>query len=390
MPDSEFGPRSDSLKRGKRAEAILAELFAGAGWSVDRQAGHGNSPRADLVVRRQGASDSYALEIKAAAEGRSDRLIPLWSQAYLQAARVAHGHHRPLAVVAAPRIAPRVAEHVLKFAAMHAPEAAAGVIDFAGLRMFRGPDLEGLDSESALPLRLKSSAAVESADLFSDLNQWMLKVLLAPEVPPNFLSASRQRFYKVPELAHAAKVSRISAQRFVQQLRREGYLHESAPYLNLVRREDLFGNWQVAASRRVKELPMRFLLRGNPQRDLRRMLKSDGACLALFAAAEAMKVGFVHGVPPHIYVQRLHSESISAWKNVAPAAAGEAPDFILRQPSAPQSVFRGVVRIDDAPVSDILQVWLDVSSHPSRGREQADLIRRRILDAVITGKRASE
>ena len=131
---------------------------------------------------------------------------------------------------------------------------------------------------------------------------------------------------------------------------------------------------------------MRFLLRGPPQRDLRRLLKSDSACLALFAAAEAMKVGFVHGVPPHIYVQQRHAEDISAWKNVAPAEAGEAPDFILRQPSAPQSVFRGIVRIDDAPVSDILQVWLDVSSHPSRGREQADLIRRRILDPVIGEK----
>jgi hypothetical protein len=31
------------------------------------------------------------------------------------------------------------------------------------------------------------------------------------------------------------------------------------------------------------------------------------------------------------------------------------------------------------PSSDILQVWLDVSQHPSRGKEQADLIWRRVL-----------
>jgi hypothetical protein len=35
--------------------------------------------------------------------------------------------------------------------------------------------------------------------------------------------------------------------------------------------------------------------------------------------------------------------------------------------------------------SDVLQVWVDVAVHPSRGREQADLIRRRVLHRVIDG-----
>jgi hypothetical protein len=36
---------------------------------------------------------------------------------------------------------------------------------------------------------------------------------------------------------------------------------------------------------------------------------------------------------------------------------------------------------------DVLQVWIDVASHPSRGREQADLIRKRVLQRVIEGGR---
>jgi hypothetical protein len=32
---------------------------------------------------------------------------------------------------------------------------------------------------------------------------------------------------------------------------------------------------------------------------------------------------------------------------------------------------------------DVLQVWLDVAAHPSRGREQADMIRKRVLRHVI-------
>jgi hypothetical protein len=93
----------------------------------------------------------------------------------------------------------------------------------------------------------------------------------------------------------------------------------------------------------------------------------------------------VEGVPPYVYVQRLGPANIAAWKNMVPADQGEQPDMILRQAPAPQSVFRGLVRLDDLPVCDILQVWLDVSSHPSRGREQADLIRDRILDQIIRG-----
>ena len=61
------------------------------------------------------------------------------------------------------------------------------------------------------------------------------------------------------------------------------------------------------------------------------------------------------------------------------------PDLILRQAPSPQSVFRGLVRPNGMAASDVLQVWVDVSSHPSRGREQAELIRKRILNRIIEG-----
>jgi hypothetical protein len=376
--------RSSAPSREKQAEDLLEELFSQAGWRVRRNVRRHGHSRLDMVVSR--GKVSYAIEVKASAEGRGDRLIPLWSQACLQAARAAGEHDPPLAVVAAPRISPRVANQVLDFASEYAPDAAAGVIDFSGLRLFRGPHLEGLDSEGdCLPAAAKSVHS-ESADPFSDLNQWMLKVLLAPELPDNLLSAPRGQYRNASQLARAANVSVMSAFRLVQQLQRDGYLHESEPYLNLVRREDLFKRWQAASARRVKEVPMRFILRGDPQVELKRMLRSSRACLGLFAAAEALHFGFVRGVPPYVYVQRLGPASIAAWKNVVPAEAGEQPDVILRQAPAPQSVFRGLVRANEMPVSDILQVWLDVSSHPSRGQEQADLIHDRVLEPVIRGE----
>jgi hypothetical protein len=215
----------------------------------------------------------------------------------------------------------------------------------------------------------------------------MLKVLLAPEVPEELLSAPRGQYRNASQLAAAAKVSVMSAFRFVQQLQDEGYLSESGQYLSLVRREDLFRRWQASAERSVKEAPMRYLLKGDPRAQLRKMLSSGRACLALFAAAEALKLGFVEGVPPYVYVERVQPSSLSAWKNLRPCEPGEPPELILRQALAPQSVFRGLVRPDGMAASDVLQVWVDVASHPSRGREQADLIRKRVLERVIKEKR---
>lgn len=367
--------------RGRQAEAALSHLLSAAGWRVRRhdQEPDGRSP--DMMIRK--GDVSYAVEIKAAAEGRGDRLIPLWSQAFLQASHFARDAHPALAVVAAPRISPRVADQVLSFAARFAPDAAAGVLDFEGLRVFRGPMLEDLNSLESASHPIKSHLQNELPDLFSDLNQWMLKVLLAPELPEGLLAAPRGHYHNASQLARAAHVSVMSAFRLLQQLQREGFMHESDRYLRLVRREELFHRWRAASARRVSDAPMRFLLQGDPALDLRQILRGGRACLALYAAADALGLGFVKGIPPHVYVQRHSAMRAGAWKIIRPGLPGEAPNLILRQVPAPQSVFRAVVSQNDLPISDIIQVWLDVSSHPSRGQEQADFIRRRVLDRVI-------
>jgi hypothetical protein len=214
----------------------------------------------------------------------------------------------------------------------------------------------------------------------------MLKVLLAPELPETLLSAPRAEHRNASELARAADVSVMTAYRFVQLLRNEGYLHESAPHLNLVRRQDLFSRWQGSVQRPVQELPMRFVLRGDVGAQIDKVLGRGGACLALFAAADALKLGVVEGVPPHVYVERLPGTDRSPWKELRPCRPGEAPDLILRKAPAPQSVFRAAVPREGIAAADVLQVWVDVASHPARGREQADLIHKRVLRPIIEGK----
>jgi len=374
---------SPAEKRLRRAESMLAEMFEQARWRVERQP-QVDEDAADMIVRN-GKGVVYVVEVKAGVEGRSDRLVPLFAQSVLQASRAARNKAKPLAVVAAPKINDRAAHQVLNFAARYAPNVAAGVMDFEGLRLFRGPGLEAVNAESEQASLKASKSPRVSGHLFSDLNQWMLKVLLAPEIPERLLSSPRAQYKNASQLASAAEVSMMSAFRFVQLLRDEGYPSESEKFLRLVRRKELFRRWQASAVRSVKEIRMKYLLKGDPRAQLRKVLSSGRACLALFAAADALKLGFVEGVPPYLYLERLEPSSLSAWKNLRQCESGERPDLILRQAPAPQSVFRGLVHSNGIAVCDVLQIWVDVDSHPSRGVEQADLIRKRVLEAVIKG-----
>lgn len=373
------GSAAQSL--GMHGERFVSNLFAKGGWSVRKNPFRSTGASAGFVIQQ--GEISYVVGVKAASEGRGDRLIPLWSQAWLQAARAAQPGQHPLAVVAAPRIPPRVADQVLQFAADYVPGAAAGVVDFAGLRAFRGPFLDDLNRDGPYERAMSPVPSAAPINIFSDLNQWMLKVLLAPDLPADLLAAPRGRYRNASQLAKAADVSVMSASRLVRELQRDGFLHESSKYLELVRRPELFDAWRSSAPRRVRESGFRFPLPEDPSRRLATAVNATGGCLGLFTAADALGIGFVHGVPSYVYVQPSGAEVEHAWKNLDRALPGEAPDLIIRVAGAPNSIFRGAVVREGVLVSDVLQVWLDVSSHPSRGSEQAEIIRQRVLKDVI-------
>lgn len=368
--------------RHKMAGDIVAQAFSEAGWKViARESAFG--PKIDLLV--EGPNISYTVEVKAVSEGRGDRLIPVWSQAYVQARHYAQDRYRPLAVVAVPRIGQRDADKLIDFAREYAPDAGLGIIDFDGLRIFRGAGLESLNSEIKPKPELYINAGPKHPNLFSDLNQWMLKVLLAPQIPENLLSAPRLKFKNASQLAEAAQVSVMTAFRFVEQLKEAGYLHESDRFLSLVRLADLFQRWQSAALSPIREIPIKFILRGDPEKELNQILDKGVGCLGLFAAADALQLGFVKGVPPYVYLPKLDDESVSELRNLRVAHKNEPPDLFLRQPKAVQSVFRGMVCVNDVWVSDVIQIWLDVSHHPARGAEQSTFLRDQIIGPILRG-----
>lgn len=372
-----------ALPNGQPADfdGILADAARAAGWRV-RRAPRGSEAVPDLIVDAK--DRRYVFEIKASSEGRGDRLIPLLSQAILEAQTVSRGDKNvvPVAVVASHRIPSSVAERVVAFGRQHAPHVGVGAIDSQGLRLFSG---HGLDALNAQPARRSSTPVSKRLpDLFSDLNQWMLKILLGQRLPESLISVPRASFRNATQLANAASVSVMSASRFVSQLGAEGFLDEDADALRVVRVDELLERWASASRRLAQQIPARWIVK----RDVRqlyadiahRMVAADRprCCLGLFAAADALGLGFVHGVPPHLYLERLDKD-ILRQLGLAVSESEERPDVLLRIPGKGESVFRPAVHRDGLPVSDVLQVWLDVSTHPARGRDQAAAIRRQAL-----------
>jgi len=385
-------------------ESVVAGLFRRAGWKVLRQ------PQvwgADLII--DSGDRKYVIELKRSSEGRRDRLIPLLSQAILQvqaAKRRLPKSAVSVAVIGANRIPDSVAEQLKEFAKQHAPDVAVGIIDSEGLRDFQGFGLERFSEKRSVPFSAASFAQTSlPVHLFSDLNQWMLKVLLAPRIPESLLSAPREQYQSAAHLARAAGVSVMSASRFVRQLWNEGFLDDRKGPLRLVRVEELLERWCAASQKNVREIHAWWIIRGGENQlraaarlyasrlDVRsaprkhserprRASSSARICVGLFAAADLLGMGFVRGVSPQLYVERVDAELLKQL-GLSLEHAGRNPDVELRIPESKQSVFRAVVRHAGVPVSDIIQIWLDVSNHPARGKEQAEQIWNKVLRPAV-------
>lgn len=357
-------------------------------------------PEIDFLINKDGYL--YVAEIKRSPESRRDRLVPLLSEAILQAQ--AHARRlqqgRPLAVIASRSLSSSAIDQVLSFARDYAGDVGIGLFDERGVRVFRGPGLEDLNSPppEASHERL-ASPQPKSYPIFSDLGQWMLKVLLSPSIDPRFLRAPREPIHNASELASVAGVSQMSASRLVSQLQAEEFLDHRAPMLRLVRLHDLLDEWQSASRRSYQEIACRWIIPGHGERQFQSALRSYSAgvppqarprsalhsnprvCLGLFSAAEALGVGFVRGVPPVVYLERPDSNLLEQLG--ISSGPSDRIEVSVRIPAFKESIFRGAVDVDGLPVSDALQIWLDVSSHPSRGKEQADHLRREIFGSLL-------
>jgi hypothetical protein len=398
-----------AVRAAAEFEDVLADVFRKAGWRILRPSS-AKDPGIDLVLDAN--HKKYVVQLKVSSEGRRDRLIPLLSQAILQARAFAQHFPEPavpIAIVAAKHIPASVAEHIKQFANRYAPDVGVGAIDAEGFRSFVGLGLERLDSK---PPRSMARHDIPSrkrlTHLFSDLNRWMLKILLGQRLPESLISIPRKQICNASQLAEAAKVSVMSASRLVNQLANQGFLDESEEQLQVIRIEELLDLWISDNRQGAQEIPARWIIKRGPHQlesalqecspPRSRLIPSQRrrggeviksrpqCCLALFAAADALGVGFVRGVAAHIYLDRLTLDSLKRLGLLIDYAS-PAVDLYIRIPDYPESIFRASIEHEGVRVSDVLQVWLDVSANPARGREQADEIRRRALKPLFAKQR---
>ena len=367
-------------------ERAVVRHFESGGWKVSR----GRSSRwGDFSVAKGGLR--YAVELKAARESRRPVLEAFLADALLRAQAAARAHHppsRPLAIVAAPALSDAMAGALRDYVSAVAPGAAFGLVDSRGRVEFHGEGLEGLTGEPTRRPRQSRSPRTQVGDLFSDLNQFMLKVLLGRYLSEEMLHVQRGRIDGAAQLSRLAGTSLPSAWRLLSDLKDAGFIEEANGALEVVRRDDLLSAWVSAVRRPPHEVRAAFSI---PVREHLSVLEPRVKALHAaghriawggFAAISRLGFQFVHGAPLHLYVDDLN-EAILRRLNLVRAESNQASDVIVRKSRWPESVFRAAVDRGGQPTTDILQSWLDVSQHPARGPEQANVLWTRVLAPAL-------
>lgn len=366
----------------KLASDAFRKLFREAdGWRLATAEGADQS--VDFILTDD-QGRHYLAVLKAFKEGRADRITGAFAQAVLEARKHAKDHHdmRPAILIWARTVSPSLINRLSAFHERYGNGEPYAVLSGDGHRYVQFPGLKTDDAEDGPSLTLRRGHRAQPRLAFSDLNQWLLKVLLAADIdhPEPLIAAKPKRYRSATDLARSADVSVMTATRLIHALKEEGFL-EPAPFLKIVQRRKLAKRWKAEYQRPALAVPMKFLRPGAGEAQVYKWTQNVRAVIGLFSAADLLGFGHVRGVPPAVWVADLAEAEHS--KQLRRAKEGERPDLILQQSGFPQSVARGLVYRDGVRVTDIIQTWLDVSSHPARGFEQAEELEHGILANVV-------
>jgi hypothetical protein len=380
-PDQEMSHSSDNGDREPQVPALLEQHLSAAlkaaGWSVRP----GDAPVQFWIAK---GAKRYPVLFRLARDARRSVIQALLADAILRGRASVRGKF--LVIVGTPAISAAMARSLEQYAAEVAQDQPFGYVDERGLVRFHGL---GLDAARGEPSGGAPSRAAHERprNPFSDLNQWLLKVLVGRQLAPEMISVPREPIRSAAELAARGRASTPAAWRLYSALRDGGHL-DDAGNLSLVR--DLMARWRAAAQRPQRRVGAKWILPGRAPVErlhealagLRSEAGGPPACLGLFAACDALGVGHVRGAQLHLYVRHFEPELLERL-GLALVVEGQQPDLFLQVARWPESLFRASVGVKGVPVADVIQCWLDVSGEPARGAEQAAFIWRRVLGPAI-------
>jgi hypothetical protein len=274
------------------------------------------------------------LEVKSARDGRREAVEGALARAILQLQRVRLAvKSTAMVALALPRIGPRTVDRVRGFMAEHAPDAAWAVVGGDGSYAVElaAHGVSEVALRSSLDRGLRPTAIGTSA-LFTDLNCWLLKVLLLREVSSALWSGPRGPIRTPIELMTTGSVSRITAYRFVKTFTDADYLRATPTGLQVVRRDKLLGAWRGAAeTAAIRRVPVRWLL-GRPRR-VEDVFTTSKMHYAITGFEACRRRGFLHANSKRTEVYVPHIERALTRLDLAPASAVDADFIFSRGPS---------------------------------------------------------
>lgn len=309
---------------------------------------------------------------------RIDDVLGALARAVLEAhSAVESAGGLPVAAVRVIRLGERMAGQAAEFMRQHAPNTAWALVDRAGGVHLEVPRL-GVSVHQPAPQ--PEEPTVEQPALFTDLHQWLLKVLLLQHAPDDLWAGPRVGLASIPNLAQAARVSLRKAYQCVEALERHGFLRRRHRRVALVRHGALVEAWFAHHQLQpVRTWPVRCLFGGVALADLLATdrLPHDAFVVGGFAACQRMGLLHAQGGRLEVHALVAPDQALEAWE-VERCELRDA-DAVLLLSQGREAIRRGVHIVGGAPVVDPLQAALDVVRHEARGREQALFLKDRLL-----------
>jgi hypothetical protein len=321
---------------------------------------------------------SLAIEIHATKRRGVDDIKGRLATAVLQMPHYAAADDYLVVLVHAPRIGSRAINRLEEFMAEYAPEFGWGVWDDRGAVYLRLPQLGVSVSEVGGNVPDDGRQTTHNKRAFTDLNRWLLKVLMLRDAPHGMWhdqALYRQEVANPAELGRVAYVSQAKAYQFARTFRDLGLLRWDRSNFRVPERRRLFELWYEEERQiRVERHPVRPIFMAGA--GVAEVFAGEGADIDY--AVGGFEACRLHGVlhtqqrKPEIHVfQSLNY--VLQHRDLESCSESEAEMYLIETPYR-ESVQRAALQVGDVRVVDILQAALDAGRHAQRGREQAEYI----------------
>jgi hypothetical protein len=246
-----------------------------------------------------------------------------------------------------------------------------------------------------------SSSSLSSSKIklsFSDLDQWLIKVLLLSplDIAPQFWGGPKGYAENAFQLSKLAGVSQMPANLWAQAMESSGYLKRiGRKNMIPLRIEALIEEWIGRYRFSDNNIyPFRSMFRvsnydafiGELFEDIRLNSEELGELgIAAHLACKLHEVKHSSAKSIHIYC-REDIHNVARILKLVPSEEERKADLFLVEPKYPKSVFGAVLKKKEIPVCDILQCYLDLYYLPDRGREQAAIVYENFISRIIRSR----